>query len=65
VKQTPPSSAKAKNTWIYTSTPQYVFMELYLVKHGDKFIPNIAFAYMYCDFFAPETVLKMSQLCAS
>jgi hypothetical protein len=26
-----------KNTWSYTSTPPYVYMELYLIKHGDNF----------------------------
>jgi hypothetical protein len=33
----PPSSAEVKNAWSYTSTPQYVFMEWCLVKHGDNF----------------------------
>jgi hypothetical protein len=32
----PPSSAKVKDVWSYTSTPQYVFMALYVVKHRDK-----------------------------
>jgi hypothetical protein len=27
----PPSSAEVKNAWSYTSTPQYVFMTLYLL----------------------------------
>jgi hypothetical protein len=34
----PPSRAKVKNAWNYTSTPQYVFMTSYLVKHRDNFI---------------------------
>jgi hypothetical protein len=38
----PPSSAEVKNTWSYTSTPPYVFMSWYLVKHTDKF----TFAYI-------------------
>jgi hypothetical protein len=29
----PPSSAEIKNTWSYTSTPQYAFMAWCLVKH--------------------------------
>jgi hypothetical protein len=33
----PPSSAEVKNTWSYTSTPQYVFMAWCLVKHRDNF----------------------------
>jgi hypothetical protein len=33
----PPSSAEIKNAWSYTSTPQYVFMAWYLVKHRDNF----------------------------
>jgi hypothetical protein len=33
----PPSSADVKNAWSYTSTPQYVFMSWYLVKHKDNF----------------------------
>jgi len=31
--QSPPSSAEVRNAWIYTSTPQYVFMAWYLVKY--------------------------------
>jgi hypothetical protein len=31
----PPSGAEVKNAWSYTSTPQYVLMEWYLVKHRD------------------------------
>jgi len=30
----PPSSAKVKNAWSYTFTPQYVFMAWCLVKHS-------------------------------
>jgi hypothetical protein len=33
----PISSAKVKNVWHYTSTPQYVFMAWCLVKHRDSF----------------------------
>jgi hypothetical protein len=31
----PSSRAEVKNAWSYTSTPQYVFMAWYLVKHKD------------------------------
>jgi hypothetical protein len=33
----PPFSAEVKNTWSYTSTPQYVFMAWCLVKLRDNF----------------------------
>jgi hypothetical protein len=33
----PPSSADVRNTWSYTSTPQYVFRAWCLVKHKDDF----------------------------
>jgi hypothetical protein len=33
----PSCSAIVKNTWSYISTPQYVFMEWFLVKHRDNF----------------------------
>jgi hypothetical protein len=33
----PPSSVEVMNALSYTSTPQYVFMVWYLVKHRDKF----------------------------
>jgi hypothetical protein len=33
----PPSSAKIKNVWSYTCTPQYIFMVWCLVKHRDNF----------------------------
>jgi hypothetical protein len=33
----PPSCADVENASRYTSTPQYVFMALYLVKHRDNF----------------------------
>jgi hypothetical protein len=31
------SNVEIKNIWIYTSTPPYVFMAWYLVKHRDNF----------------------------
>jgi hypothetical protein len=33
----PPSSAEVKNAWSYISTPQYVLMAWYLVKHRENF----------------------------
>jgi hypothetical protein len=33
----PPSSAKVKNVWSYTSISQYVFMAWCLVKHRNNF----------------------------
>jgi hypothetical protein len=33
----PPSGAKFKNAWSYTSTPQYVFIVWYLVIHRENF----------------------------
>jgi hypothetical protein len=32
-----PSNAEAKDAWSYSSTPQYVFMAWYLVKHRNNF----------------------------
>jgi hypothetical protein len=39
----PPSRAKVNNTWSYSSTPLYISMTWYLVKHRDNFafISNI------------------------
>jgi hypothetical protein len=34
----PPSRAKIKNAWSYTSIPPQVFMAWYLVKQRDNFI---------------------------
>jgi hypothetical protein len=34
----PPCSADVTNAWCYTSTPRYVFMAWYLVKHRGNFI---------------------------
>jgi hypothetical protein len=42
----PPSSAKVKNAWSYTSTSQYVFMAWCLVKHRDNF--TFTFTREYC-----------------
>jgi len=33
VDHSPTSSTKVKNAWIYTSTPQYIFIARHLVKH--------------------------------
>jgi hypothetical protein len=42
----PPTSAEVKNAWSYTSTPQYVFMAWYLVKHRDSFAFAVTPIYM-------------------
>jgi hypothetical protein len=34
----PPTSAEAKKTWIYTSTPRNVFMAKCLIKHRDLYL---------------------------
>jgi hypothetical protein len=36
-EHSPPTSVKVNKTWAYTSTPPYVFMTSYLVKHTDRF----------------------------
>jgi hypothetical protein len=33
----PPSSVEVENAWSYTSTPEYVFVAWYLVKHRENF----------------------------
>jgi hypothetical protein len=43
----PPSSAQFKNAWSYTSTPQYVFIALHLVKHKDGFTVPL-FSKIFC-----------------
>jgi hypothetical protein len=44
----PPSSAEVKNAWIYTSTPQYVFMVWCSVNDRD----NLTFYLTYNDFWS-------------
>jgi hypothetical protein len=39
----PQTSAKVKKTWIYTSTPPYVFIAQCLVKHRDNFTPFLQY----------------------
>jgi hypothetical protein len=39
----PPFSAKVKNMWSYTSTPQYFFMAWCLVKHRNEFTFTFTF----------------------
>jgi hypothetical protein len=48
----PPSSAKVKNAWSYTSTPQYAFMAWCLVKHRDTF--TFTFTVNTAEYFLPE-----------
>jgi hypothetical protein len=35
-------SVEVKNAWSYTSTPQYVFMVWYFVKHSDNFTSTLS-----------------------
>jgi hypothetical protein len=49
VDHSPPSNAKVKNAWSYTSTPQYVFMAWYLVKHSDNFTFTFNFTFTDTD----------------
>jgi hypothetical protein len=35
-----PSSVEVKNAWSYTTTPPYIFMAWYFVKHRDNFTFN-------------------------
>jgi hypothetical protein len=41
--KSPPSTAKVKSAWIYTSTPQCVFMAWYLIKQRDNFTLTFIF----------------------
>jgi len=41
----PASTAEVKNTWSYTATPPYVFIEWYLVKHKDN-LPYLTLLYV-------------------
>jgi hypothetical protein len=42
VDHSPPTTAKVKNTWIYTSTTQYIFVALCLISQA---YDNFTFAY--------------------
>jgi hypothetical protein len=55
----PPSSAKVKNVWSYTSTHPCVFMAWDLVKHRDKFIYTFK-RFNYCDHFKENCILEMN-----
>jgi hypothetical protein len=54
----PPSSAKVKNVWSYTSIPPLLFMEWCLVNHRDKFVFTFfTFThvfYMFCPSHPPQ-----------
>jgi hypothetical protein len=51
VDNSPKSSAAIKNSWSYTSTPQYVFMAWCLVKHKGNF--SFALPYPTLDALSP------------
>jgi hypothetical protein len=55
----PPSSAKVKNAWRYTSTSQYVFMVWFLVKHRG----NFTFTVLIC-FLLVRAQEKLSRVAA-
>jgi hypothetical protein len=44
----PQPSAEVKNAWSYISTPEYVFMAWYLIKHKDDFIFALPFHVVWC-----------------
>jgi hypothetical protein len=50
----PPSSTDVKNAWSYTSTPQYVFMAWYLVKHRVNF--TLPLPYRACGGPTSDTI---------
>jgi hypothetical protein len=70
----PPCSSKVKNACSYTSTPPYVCVTWFLVKHTDSFSlhlspncffllsvsPSIQFIYLIIYFFHPLTMLIIS-----
>jgi hypothetical protein len=43
----PASSAEIKNAWGQASTPSYIFMEWYLVKHREKFMDSVPYRTVY------------------
>jgi hypothetical protein len=47
----PPSSAEVKNACSYTSTPPYVFMAWYFVKHRDSFTFTFTFVVFACKMY--------------
>jgi hypothetical protein len=61
----PPSSAKVKNAWSYTSTPQYVFMAWCLVKaQGQLYVPFTSTSPKWClpfDFY-DQNCIRISHL---
>jgi hypothetical protein len=46
----PPTSAEVKNTWIYTSTPLYIFMAWCLIKCREIFTFNIRHQIGLCKY---------------
>jgi hypothetical protein len=59
--QSPPSSAKVKNVWSYTSTP-YFFMAWCLMKHRNNFIFYLTML-QNCSKCRPVTGMPFQQCC--
>jgi hypothetical protein len=57
VDHSPLSSAEVRNAWSYSSTSQYVFLQWYLVKNGDKFTFMFITIYLWRSY---EGIMKMS-----
>jgi hypothetical protein len=59
----PPSSAEVKNAWIYTSTPQYIFISWRLIKlRGNFTFKFTSISYEYNTFSAMCITLKLNKV---
>jgi hypothetical protein len=63
----PPSTAEVKNMWSYTSTPQYVFMAWWSVKHESTrtalplfFLPSFLSSLFFLLYSSPFLFLQLS-----
>jgi hypothetical protein len=52
----PPSSGKVKNTSIYKSTPTYIFMAWYLIKHVTPSHLSYGGKDSFCEFLGFDTM---------
>jgi hypothetical protein len=55
----PSSSAEVKNAWSYTSTPRYVFIAWWLVKHRDYF----TLLYITLLYFTLKILITLTIIC--
>jgi len=53
-------SAEVQNLWSYTSTPSYIFMAWYLVKHRDKF--TLTYEVLKISDWHPRTFLIIQRV---